>query len=102
MKEASKNAAEVEWYRAIAKAFLAVRKDAQAIAQGAKDLPMDGMLARESQWAEKLDSLSTDDSAPLAAELRRVVDTLHGLAFFQERIHDWYTNKSCLPKIIVR
>ncbi len=90
MKKASKSVAwEVEWYRTVAKAFRAVKRDAQAIAQGAKDLPPDGMFATDSQLEAELDRLSPDSSAPLVAELARVVDTLRGLAWWKERIDDW-------------
>ena len=89
MKAGSNGAAEVEWYRAIAKVFRAVQRDAQAIAQGAKDLPSDGAFAMDSQLEAEFVRLAPDASAPLLAELARVGDTLRGLAWWQERIDDW-------------
>lgn len=90
MKRASKRTAkEKEWFQTVAKAFQAVCRDAQGIAQGAKDLPSDGMLARFSQWETEIDRLSPDNSTPMADGLIRVIDALRGLAWWQKRIPAW-------------
>ena len=78
--------AEVAWLHTIARAFRAVQRDAEQLAQGADKWPPDGMLANLAQWDAALDR---DVSAPLAAELTRITDVLLVLGWLQGMVEVW-------------